>query len=140
MKMRLLKTILLFSFLFTSVLLAQESKEGFLIHLSSNDAHRVGMALSFADKMSDDYPVFIFADIDGISVMLKDSENITYDSFKPSKELIDSLIKKGVKIAVCPMCLEASGHTKYDLSPNIDIVSKEDFFKFNTGRIITLDY
>lgn len=119
---------------------AQSNGEGFLIHLSSDDPHRVGMALSFADKMSDDYNVLVFVDIKGVNVMLKDSDSISFKNFESSKILIDQLLEKGVKIAICPMCLEASGHTKYDLINGLELAGKEDFFNFNEGRIITLDY
>ena len=139
------KTILILSsfiFLFVLQLSAQEysKKDGVLIHLSSKDPHRVVMSLSMALRMSEDKDVFVFADIDGIYSMLKDSESITYKNFEPSKILIDKLLKAGVKIAVCPMCLEAAGHTKYDLISGLETAQKEYFFNFTEGRILTLDY
>lgn len=138
--MKILQAIFLSCVLFLLVAKDLEAKDGFLVHLSSKDPHRVSMALSIAVKMSSQNDVFIFVDIDGVYPMLKDSENIEYKNFEPVRTMIEKLLNAGVEIAVCPMCLEAAGYTKYQLLDGLKTAEKEDFFDFTNERIITLDY
>jgi len=138
--MKLIKTLLVISFVFLLSAKEIEAKEGYLIHLSSNDPHRVSMALTFAQKMSAQNDVLVFVDVDGVLALLKDSESIRYKNFEPTRTIIDQLLKDGIKIVVCPMCLEAKGYTKYNLISGIQIVDPSDFSNFTSGRIITLDY
>ena len=138
--MKLIKTLLVLSVV---ILLAPKeisAKDGFLIHLSSSDPHRVSMALTFANKMSAENDVLVFVDVDGVLAVLKDTESIRFKNFEASRTLIDKLLAAGVTIAVCPMCLEAKGHTQYDLIGGLKIVDPNDFSNFTSGRIITLDY
>lgn len=138
--MKMSKVILLLSIVLVLVTKDISAKDGFLVHLSSKDPHRVSMALSFALKMADDYNVFIFVDVEGVNAVLKDVESIRFKNFEATRTMLDKLIKAGVQIAACPMCLEAMGHTQYDLISGIKIIDKKDFFNFTSGRIITLDY
>lgn len=138
--MKKLKTLLLLSFIFFLLPKEVEAKDGFLVHLSSKDPHRVSMALSIALKMSADHDVFVFADIEGVHPMTKDSDNITYKNFEPVRILIEKLLNAGVEIGVCPMCLEAAGFTKYQLIDRVKVTEKNDFFDFTSGQIVTLDY
>lgn len=138
--MKMLKVILLLSIVLVLVTKDISAKDGFLVHLSSKDPHRVSMALSFALKMAGDYDVFIFVDVEGVNAVLKEVESIRFKNFEATRTMIDKLLKSGVQIAACPMCLEALGHTQYDLISGIKVVDKKDFFNFTSGRIITLDY
>lgn len=138
--MKLIKTLLVLSLILFVAPKEISAKDGFLVHLSSNDPHRVSMALTFAQKMSAENDVLLFVDVDGVLAVLKDSESIRYKNFEPTRTIIDELLKSGVKIVVCPMCLEAKGYTQYNLLTGIQIVDPSDFSNFTSGRIITLDY
>ncbi len=138
--MKIFKTLLVVSFILCLVPKEIEAKDGFLVHLSSKDPHRVSMAMSIAVKMAADHDVFVFVDIDGVYPMLKDAEIINYKNFEPVRSQIDQLLEMGVEIAVCPMCLEAAGKTKYQLIEGLKLAEKEDFFDFTNDRIVTLDY
>lgn len=138
--MKLVKTVLVLSIIFLFAPKDLLAKEGYLIHLSSNDPHRVSMALTFAEKMSAQNDVMVFVDVEGVLAVLKDAESIRFKNFEPSRTLVDKLLEAGVTIAVCPMCLEAKGHTQYDLIGGLKIVDPSDFSNFTSGRIITLDY
>ncbi|RJP58994.1 MAG: peroxiredoxin [Ignavibacteriales bacterium] len=138
--MKMFRTLLLFSIVLLSLSNVLLAKNGFLVHITSNDPHRVSMALTFAEKMSHDYDVFVYVDIDGVVAMLKDKESIRFKNFEASRTLIDKLVKSGVQISVCKMCLEAHGHTQYDLIAGLKIAEGKDFFGFTSGRIITIDY
>ena len=98
--MKVLKTILLLSIILLFAPKEISAKDGFLIHLSSKDPHRVSMALTFALKMSAEYDVFVFADVEGVEAMLKDKESIRFKNFEASRTIIENLLKSGVKIAV----------------------------------------
>jgi predicted peroxiredoxin len=121
---------------------AQETRDGVFIHVShgADDPHRVLMALSMADIMSEDQDVLVYFDIKGIDVVLKNAPNLTYAHFTSSQEQLTKLSKKGVVLMACPGCLKAAGKTKDDLATGIRIADKKVFFSFTKGRILTLDY
>lgn len=140
------KLLFLILFLISSIGFTQTEdiveQDGVFIHLSSGkeNPHKVLMALTLALKMSVDKDVFIFTDINGVDIVLKNSKSITFDEFESSTVLIAKLLEKGVTIEVCPMCLKVAGKTKYDLISGVKIAEKDDFFNFTNGRILTLDY
>lgn len=115
-------------------------KDGMFIHVTSNDPHRVLMAMNMADMVSEDHDVVMYFDIDGVHVLVKEAENITYAHFPGSQEQISKLTAKGVKIMACPACLKAAGYTPDDLMDGIDVADKATFFNFTKGRILTIDY
>ncbi len=138
--MKVLKILLLSSLILFLLPKELAAKDGFIVHLSSKDPHRVSMAFSFASKMAVDSEVFVFVDIDGVYPMLKESENIEYKNFEAVRTMIDELLQKGVKIGVCSMCLEAAGYTQYNLIDGLKIAEKKDFTGLMSDRIITIDY
>ena len=115
-------------------------KDGMFIHVTSNDPHRVLMALNMAEMISGDHDVLMYFDIDGVKVLVKDAPDITYAQFPGSHGQLKKLIDKGVIIQACPGCLEAAGYSEADLMDGIVTADKERFFSFTNGRIITLDY
>ena len=84
--------------------------------------------------------VLVYFDLEGVSVVLKDSEDLQYSHFLSSKTQIRKLLDKGVNIYVCPGDLKAAGKEPEDVAEGVRIAKKEDFFNFATGRILTLDY
>jgi predicted peroxiredoxin len=117
-------------------------KDGVFIHISksSEDPHRVLMALTLAEKMSEDKDVLVFLDIKGVEVPLKNGKAIEFSEFESAHILLTKLIKKGVIICVCPMCLKAAKHKPEDLMEGVKIAEKEAFFNFTQGRILSLNY
>lgn len=117
-------------------------KDGVFIHIShgSDDPHRVLMALSMAEKMSEDKDVILYFDITGIEVLLKDAPDLSFAQFTSSKEQVQKLLDKGITIMACPGCLKAAGKTSEDLRDGVMVADKEKFFNFTEGRIISLDY
>ena len=120
----------------------EEVKDGIFIHIShgTDDPHRVLMALSMAEKMSEDKDVTVYSDITGIDVVLKDSPDITFSHFPGSKTQIQNLLNKGITIMACPGCLKAAEKTPEDLAEGISVADKDKFFNFTKGRILTIDY
>ncbi|MBE9225053.1 DsrE family protein [Phormidium sp. LEGE 05292] len=117
-------------------------KDGVFIHVShgTDNPQRLLMALTMADKMSEDKDVLIYFDIKGVEAVVNNSQDITFSDFPSSKTLLKKLADKGVKLQVCPTCLKAAGKTPADLMSGATIANKANFFNFTQGRIITLDY
>jgi predicted peroxiredoxin len=140
--------IILLAFIFscaqqeTDVTKNEVAKDGVFIHIShgSDDPHRVLMALSMAEKMSEDKDVILYFDITGIEVLLKDAPDLSFAQFTSSKEQVQKLLDKGITIMACPGCLKAAGKTPEDLRDGVMVADKEKFFNFTEGRIISLDY
>ncbi|MFO7445208.1 MAG: DsrE family protein [Ignavibacteriaceae bacterium] len=146
---KLFSLLFLFTILFSSLLTGRDSiaqsdpeADGILIHISSghDNPHRVVMALKMATIMAEDKAVLVYLDINGIDVVLKDSEDISYPTFPTSHESIKILLEKGINIYACPSCMQAAGKTAEDLMDGIKIAKKDIFFNFTKGRIVTIDY
>lgn len=118
----------------------EKGRDGVLIHLSSNDPHRVVMALSMAVRMSENKDVLVYCDINGIDVVLKNAADIEYPTFVSAHSSLKKLIEKKITIFACPSCLKAAGKTGADLMPGVRTAEREAFFTFTEGRILTLDY
>lgn len=117
-------------------------KDGVFIHISSGleNPHKVLMGLTMALRMADENDVYVYMDINAVNVVLNSSKSLEMNKFETSKILVDKILNKGVRIAVCPTCLEVANKTQYDLMKGIKLANKEDFFGFTQGRILTLDY
>ena len=117
-------------------------RDGVFIHIShgSDDPHRVLMALSLAEKMSEDKDVILYFDITGVEVLLEDAPDLGFAHFTSSKEQVQKLLDKGITIMACPGCLKAAGKTTEDLREGVMVADKEKFFNFTEGRILSIDY
>lgn len=118
----------------------ETARDGMFIHVTSDDPHRVLMAMQMAAMVSEDHDVMMYFDIEGIKVLLNNAADLEYAQFSSSHTQIKSLIEKGITIMACPGCLKAAGYTPEDLMDGIKVANKETFFNFTKGRIITLDY
>ena len=117
-------------------------RDGVFIHISSGarDPQRVLVGLNVAVSMAGNKDVIVYFDAKGIEAALKDSENLSYAQFSFSHDQIKKLAEKGVGLYACPDSLKAAGKTREDLLPGVKLADKELFFKFTTGRILTMDY
>ena len=117
-------------------------QDGVFIHLSSGTANpqKVLMALNMALKMTGDHDVYLFLDGDAVNVVLNNAKSLELPKFEASKIMIDKIVKQGVKIAVCSVCLEAANKTQFDLMKGITLADKNEFFDFTKGRIVSLSY
>jgi len=117
-------------------------EDGVLIHIThgTSDPQRVVTALDMADRMAGIKDVLVLFDVEGVSVVLKDSEDLQYADFSSSKTQIRKLLDRGVDVCVCPGCLKAAGKQPEDVVEGVGIAEKEDLFSFTRGRILTLGY
>jgi predicted peroxiredoxin len=121
---------------------AEPPRDGVFVHISSGpeNPHRVLMALKMAELMAADKDVLVYFDISGIDVVLSDAADISYTEFESSRPQIATLLELGVPLYACPGCLKAAGKTAEDLADGIQVATKDAFFDFTDGRILTLDY
>jgi predicted peroxiredoxin len=98
------------------------------------------MALRMAELMAADRDVLVYFDIKGIEVVLADAPEIEHATFPAAHGQIQKLLDLGVPLLACPGCLEAAGKSAADLRPGVQVASKDAFFSFTEGRILTLDY
>lgn len=121
---------------------AEIIRDGVFIHVSHglDNPHRVLMALSMAERMSEDKDVILYFDITGVGVLLKDSPDLSFAQFTGSQKQIQKLLDKGITIMACPGCLQAAGKTPDDLRDGVIAADKERFFGFTKGRILSIDY
>lgn len=119
---------------------AEITRDGVFIHVSSDDSHRVLMALRMADLMSADHDVIMYFDIKGVEAVVKNAPDFALGEFPSSHAQIKTLISKGIIIQACPGCLKVAGYAPEDLMEGVVVAEKERFFNFTKGRILTLDY
>jgi predicted peroxiredoxin len=117
-------------------------RDGIFIHITQgySDPHRVLMPLKMAGMMAEDKDVLVYLEIHAVELVLKTSKDLEFADFEPLKKMLQDLINRKVGIYACPTCLKIAGHTPEDLMDGIQVASKDRFFDFTDGRIITLDY
>lgn len=143
-------TILLCSLLLTACktnvnppLETREVRDGVFIHLTAGyeNTHRVLMAFRMAEIMSEDKDVLVYCDIEAVKLLLKDSPDMGMPEMFPSLHAsITKLLDSGVGILACPGCLKVAGKSPGDLMEGIGTATKDQFFSFTKGRILSLDY
>jgi predicted peroxiredoxin len=117
-------------------------RDGVFIHISSGveNANHVLMGLRMAELMSIDHDVVVYFDVHGIDVVTKGSPDLDAKPFNTSHKAVAGLISSNVPVYACPGCMMTRGKTADDLLPGVKVATKEAFFDFTRGRILTLDY
>lgn len=88
------------------------------INQTSDDPHRVTMALSFGMKQLDrGHPLTVFLNDKGVYVGAKANA----DKCAEQQATIAALLKKGAVVFICPMCMEHFGIQKADLIPGLTV-------------------
>jgi sulfur relay (sulfurtransferase) complex TusBCD TusD component (DsrE family) len=106
------------------------------INLTSDDPHRVNMALSFGMKQLDrGHPLTIFLNDKGVYV----GSQANASKFTEQQTTIATLLKKGAVVFICPMCMEHYGIKQADLLPGLKVSDPdaigEHLFKPNTQTL-----
>lgn len=116
--------------------------DGVFIHISQgyDDAHRVLMPMKMATLMMKDKEVLVYLDIEAVKFVVKDAEDLNMEGFDSFRTYLQQLNEKNVGVYACPACLKVAGFEPGDLIDGVKVASKEKFFSFTDGRIITLDY
>ena len=117
-------------------------KDGLFIHVKKgqDQAHEILMALSMATKFAKDHDVLMYFDIEGISMVTNDAQDLNMEPFGSSDELFKELVNNGVTIFACPGCMNVHGVEASDLRSGVTVADKDEFFDFTKGRILSIDY
>ncbi len=105
------------------------------VNLTSDEAHRANMALSFSKgQLERGHPLTIFLNDRG--VMLGSKANAA--KFSEHQKLISELIKKGATVFICAMCAEHYGMKQADWLPGLKLATEQAglaLFKDNTKTL-----
>ncbi len=92
------------------------------INLTSDDPHRVSMALSFGEnQLKRGHPLAVFFNDRAVLVAAKAAAA----RFGAQQEHITLLLAAGATLLVCPMCMKHYGVTEADLLPGLVLGSPE---------------
>ncbi len=119
-------------------------RDGLFIHLSHayDDVNRASMALSLAVKLADTVDVLVFCDLEAVKLLTKTAEHpaMSTDHYMCPKDALTELRRMKVPIIACPMCMKAANIKPEDLVEGVTVATRDKFFSFTQGRIVTLDY
>jgi intracellular sulfur oxidation DsrE/DsrF family protein len=121
---------------------APASDDGVLVHIKSgpDKPHDVLMGLRMAQMMSENHPVIVYVDVDGIALVTDGGPELNMKPFGSSRAIMADLRNRNVPIYACPGCLAAANKSAADLLPGVQVAKKQKMFDFTDGRIITFDY
>ncbi len=92
------------------------------VNLTSDDGHRVNMALDFGTKqMGRGHPLTVFLNDRAVLVASKASAA----KFLEQQKKIEELVSKKVVVIACPFCMKHYGVQEADLLPGIQVGNPE---------------
>lgn len=92
------------------------------INLTSNDTHRVDMAVGFgANQLKRGHPLTIFLNDKGVLV----ASTKNGEAFAAEQKALEAVLKAGGKVLVCPMCMKFYGVAEADLMPGLKVGNPE---------------
>jgi sulfur relay (sulfurtransferase) complex TusBCD TusD component (DsrE family) len=92
------------------------------VNLTSDDGHRVNMALDFGKKqMSRGHPLTVF--LNDRAVLVASKPNVA--KFSEQQKMIEELVGKGSLVIACPFCMKHYGVEAADLLPGIKVGNPE---------------
>lgn len=90
----------------------------------------VDMALRFAGFALDEKrSVFLFFNVKGVNVPVQGlADDAAFESAEPIKRQLASLVDRGAKLHVCPVCMKALHVEKGDLIPGAEVTNRAALF------------
>lgn len=106
------------------------------INLTSDDGHRVNMALSFGGKQLErGHALTIFLNDRAVLVGSK----VNAEKFAEQQKTLAALLDKGAVIFICPMCMQHYSVVEADILPGLKVSNPdaigEFLFKENTKTL-----
>ena len=106
------------------------------VNLTTNDAHRANMAISFGkNQLERGHPLTFFLNDKGVFIGSKSNAA----KFKGQQEMLGELMGKGAVVLVCPMCMKHYKVKESDLLPGFKVGNPEltggALFKDNTKTL-----
>jgi sulfur relay (sulfurtransferase) complex TusBCD TusD component (DsrE family) len=106
----------------TTVVAQSKAAAPLFINLTSNDAHRVRMALSIARIYQQrGHPVTIFLNDRAVDVAAKKKGT----KFAEQQKTLAVLAEQGAVVLVCPMCMKQYGVQESDLLPGLVVADAD---------------
>lgn len=97
-------------------------KDPLFVNLTSDQAHRSQMAISFSQaQLERGHPTTLFLNDQGILLASKANA----DKYSAQQALLLAIIKKGGTVIACPMCMKKYGVAEADLLPGIKVGNPE---------------
>jgi predicted peroxiredoxin len=108
----------------------QKKEGGIFVNLTSSDAIRAPMAVRFSSLgLERGIPMTIFLNVDGVLLAVKKFHSPQCKKAGGCvQDMLAKFMKKGGRVIVCPMCLEANGYDKSDLIDGVEIGNPEITF------------
>ncbi|MBK8157897.1 MAG: DsrE family protein [Rhodospirillaceae bacterium] len=107
------------------------STDPLFINLTTDDQHRVDMALSFGgNQLKRGHPLTVFLNDHAVLVAAKSNNG----KFEGQQGAIQQLLANGAVILVCPMCMKHYGVSESDLVPGVLVGNPE-----RTGGLLFQD-
>lgn len=95
-----------------------EAVASLFVQLTSNDPHRVNMALNFGlEQLDMGHPLTVFLNDKGVFV----GSTVNADEFAEQQTTMAILIEKGAVIFICPNCMEHYGIDECDLRQGLKV-------------------
>ena len=106
------------------------------INLTSDDTHRVTMALTFGkSQLERGHPLTIFLNDKGVVIAAKAQAA----KYAEQQKTLAELMKAGAMVIVCPMCIKHYGIQETDLLPGVKVGQPDltggQLFKDNTKTL-----
>ncbi len=124
---------------------ADAPKPTLVINLTSgiSQLHSVVMGLHFAEHgLADGREVVIFFNVKSPPLARANlAESVKFQQTPPVREMIQSLLKGGAKMVVCPMCAKITGVQADQLAAGIEIVEdRKQIFDFLHANSVVFTY
>ena len=105
------------------------------------DTHAVTMALQLAGHaLADGREVVLFFNVRGVRVPTKELPKDLAFKAEPISELLDSVMKQGAEVHVCPHCMKALDITAEDLIPGAVVTDREKLFSKIGSNTVVFSY
>ena len=88
------------------------------VNLTSDDAHRANMAITFGAKQNErGHPLTIFLNDKAVVIGAKSHAG----TYAEHQKALAELVQKGATVIICPMCMKHYGVKEADLLPGIKV-------------------
>ncbi len=116
---RILAVLATLSFMFIPICGVQAGDaDPLFVNVTTDDPHRANMALTFSkNQFERKHPVTIF--LNDRAVFL--GSRAQNERFKHHQELLESSLKNGATVLICPMCMKHYGVKEADLIEGIKV-------------------
>ncbi|MEM7785843.1 MAG: DsrE family protein [Planctomycetota bacterium] len=98
----------------------------------NQDPQSVDMALKFAGfSLEENRNVILFFNVKGVHIPTQTmSDDTAFKDNEPIKKQLASLISKGAKVHVCPICMKALGVDASDLIEGAEVTTRPGLFSY----------